>query len=90
MAVDTGKRLCGTLGWFTATQECGENVLNQDVDGDDPSAGMQPNAGGGSIANDGDVLLVTEERGSTTGSACEGNRMGTKASTGVRVCKAVR
>lgn len=53
--------LCGTFGGFTATQEGVENVLIADVDGDGPFAGVQRNAGGVSIADDGDVLLAIEE-----------------------------
>jgi hypothetical protein len=43
------------------TQEGVENVSIEDVDGEGPFAGVRPNAGGGGIADDGDVLSVIVE-----------------------------
>jgi hypothetical protein len=63
------------------TQEGVENVSIEDVDGEGPFAGVRPNAGGGGIADDGDVLsVIVESRllciDPTTDSVWEGDIVG--------------
>jgi hypothetical protein len=59
--VETENLLRGTVGGFRMTREGVESVSIEDVDGDGPSS-VRPKAGGGGIADDGDVLSLIVER----------------------------
>ena len=89
-AVDTEKRLWGTVGGFRTTRgrEGVENVSIEDVEGEGPFAGVRPNAGGGGTADDDwEVRSVIGESevlriDPTTDSVCEGDIGGTGLSGG--------
>ena len=67
-----------------------ENVSIEDVDGDGPFAGVRPNAGGGSMVDDGEVLSVIGDndvlhKDPTTDSVCEGDGTGLRGGEGHKV-----
>ena len=71
----------------TRDREGVENVSIEDVDGDGPFAGVQPNAGGDGTVDDGEVLSVIGDndvlrKDPTTDSVCEGDSTGLRGGEG--------
>ena len=67
----------------TRDREGVENVSIEDVDGDGPFAGVQPNARGNNAVDDGEVLSVIRDndilcKDPTTDSVCEGDGTGSE------------